>query len=52
MNEESTRKCVRQVEHMVICDADIPLRVNKVMVATLNLSKSWLQLNQEESLIQ
>jgi len=24
MNEESTGKCVRQVEHMVICDTDIP----------------------------
>jgi len=24
MDEESTGKCVRQVEHMVICDTDIP----------------------------
>jgi len=42
MNEEKTRKCLRQVEHI----HDHSVTVNKVMVATVKLSKWRLQLHQ------
>ena len=47
MNEERTGKCLRQVEH--ICSHlwhRYSITVNQVMVATVKLSKWWLQLNQ------
>jgi hypothetical protein len=49
MNEERTGKCLRQVGHMrghlwYKCS----VTVNQDMVATINLSKWWLQLNQLE----
>ena len=53
MNEESTGKCVRQVEHIRDHLWHIySIAVNQVMVATVKLSKWWLQINQEELLVQ
>ena len=49
MNEEWTGKCLRQVEH--ICGHlwhRYSITVNQLMVATIKLSKWWLQLNQEQ----
>jgi hypothetical protein len=46
MNEERTGKCLRQVEH--ICGHvwhRYSITVNKVMVATVKLSKWWVHLN-------
>jgi len=37
---------------VVICDTDISIALNQVMVATVKLSKWWLQLNYEEPLVQ
>jgi hypothetical protein len=45
MNEERTGKCLRQVEHIRghLCHRN-SIKVNQVMVATVKLSKWWLQL--------
>ena len=49
MNEEKTRKCLRQVEHIRGHLWHIySIAVNQVMVTTVELSKWWLQINQEE----
>jgi hypothetical protein len=53
MNEERTRKCLRQVKHIGgHLWHRYSITVNQVMVATVKLSKWWLQLNQEEPLVQ
>ena len=51
MNEERTGNCFRQVEH--ICGnlwSRYFITDNHIVVATVKLSKWWLQLSQEESL--
>jgi hypothetical protein len=46
MNEERTGKCLRQVEHIRgHLWHRYSITVNQVMVATVKLSKWWLQLN-------
>jgi len=46
MNEERTGKCLRQMEHIRgHLWQRYSITVNQVMVATLKLSKWWLQLN-------
>jgi hypothetical protein len=53
MNEERAGKFSRQVEHIRGNLWHIySITVNHVMVATVKLSKWWLQLNQEEHLVQ
>ena len=49
MNEERTGKCLWQVEHIRgHLWHRYPITVNQVMVATVKLSKWWLQLNQSQ----
>ena len=49
MNEERTGKSLRQVEHIRgHLWHRYSITVNQVMVATVKLSKPWLQLSQEE----
>ena len=48
MNEDRTRKCLRQVKH--ICGHlwhRYSITVNQIMVATVKFSKWWLQLYQK-----
>ena len=48
MNEERTGKCLRQVEHIRgHMWPRYSLTVNQVVVATVKLSKWWLQLNED-----
>jgi hypothetical protein len=49
MNEERTGKCLRQVKHIRGHMWHIySITVNQVMVATVKLSKWWLQLDQQD----
>jgi hypothetical protein len=53
MNEKRTGKCLLQVEHIRGHLWHLySLTVNQIMVATVQLPKLWLQLNQTEPLIQ
>jgi hypothetical protein len=51
MKEERTGKCLRQLEHIRgHLWHRYSITVNQVMLATVKLSKRWLQLSQEELL--
>jgi len=53
MNEERTRNCLRQVEHFRgQFWHRYSITGNQVMVVTVKLSKWWLQLSQDEPLVQ
>ena len=52
MNEERIGKCLRQMEHIRgHLWHRYSIAVNQVMVATVKVSKWWLQLNEEEPLM-
>jgi hypothetical protein len=51
-DEERTRKCLRQVEHIHGHLWHIySITVHQVMVVTVRLSKWWFQLNQESTIL-
>jgi len=53
MNEERTRSCLGQVEHIRgPLWHRYSITVNQIMVATVKHSKWWFQLCQEEPLVQ